>query len=282
MRPVLEHKFSVDQEKCIRCGECVNDCPANILVLGDETPALAAGRERDCIGCQHCLAVCPTGAVSVLGLQATDSLVLEGNLPSYNQLEHLLKGRRSVRRYSDENLDPTLLKELLETAWHAPSGRNGRQVQFTVIDDREVMNQIRNRTMDTLADITEKESLPQGFEFYKKIISAWQEHQADMIFRWAPHLLITSAPRTSPSLQQDTIIALSYFEMICHSAGIGTLWNGMVKTTMTLVPELWEMLALPDDHQLGFAMGFGRPAVSYTRTVQYRNPLINRVKPLGD
>jgi len=277
MRPGLEHQFTVDQEKCIRCGECVNDCPATILVIGDELPVVAQGMEGDCIGCQHCLAVCPTGAVSVLGLQADDSLELEGNLPSYRQVKHLMKGRRSVRRYLDENIDTSLLQELLEAAWHAPSGRNGRQVQFSVVDDREVMYQIRQRTMDLLAEVIRRDELPQGFEFFKGILKAWQEQRVDMIFRWSPHLLIASAPRHCPSPEQDTIIALSYFEMICQSAGVGTLWNGTVKMTLELLPELREMLTIPDSHQLGFAMSFGRPAVSYTRTVQHENAFIQRV-----
>ena len=69
MDQINENQFLVDQEKCIRCGECVNECPVNILVLGDSVPFVADGRNGDCIGCQHCLAVCPEGAVSVLGLR---------------------------------------------------------------------------------------------------------------------------------------------------------------------------------------------------------------------
>lgn len=37
-----------------------------------------------------------------------------------------------------------------------------------------------------------------------------------------------------------------------------------------------------DDREVGFAMSFGKPAVSYARTVQHRNGLIHRVKPLRD
>ncbi len=280
MRPYPDNRFIVEAEKCIRCGECVSDCPVNMLVIGDEPPAVAAGRERDCIGCQHCLAVCPTGAVSVLGLQAADSLKLDGNPVPYRQMERLVKGRRSVRRYLDENIDPALITQILEIAGHAPSGRNERRLQFSVVDDREVMNQVRHRTMDLLAASINGDSLPSGYRFFKSIVNGWQAYQADTIFRWAPHLLVASAARESAAPEQDAIIALSYFEIVCQSAGIGTLWNGMVKMTMTLVPELREMLGVPRDHQIGFAMSFGKPAVHYARTVQHNHGLIQRVKPL--
>ena len=68
-----ENQFHVDPAKCIRCGECVNECPVNILVIGDTVPFVADGRSGDCTGCQHCLAVCPEGAVSVLGLNPDDA-----------------------------------------------------------------------------------------------------------------------------------------------------------------------------------------------------------------
>ena len=271
------HQFQVDNELCIRCGECVSDCPVNILVIGAEPPTVAEGREGDCIGCQHCLAICPTGAVSVLGLQARDSLMLENNVPSYRQVEHLVKGRRSVRRYLDENVDPALIRQALETAWHAPSGRNNRQVQFNVVDDRETMQRVRVSVMQSLAHLAEQKRLPAGYEFFGSIVNGWQQYGVDTIFRWAPHLVITSAPPDSSSPDQDMMIALSYFELICHSMGLGTLWNGLVKMSLNLIPDLRSRLATPEEHVVGFAMSFGRPAVTYVRSAQYPAPLIRSI-----
>ena len=277
MGTAIAHQFQVDPELCIRCGECVSDCPVNILVIGDEPPAVAEGREDDCIGCQHCLAVCPAGAVSVLGLQARDSLKLDNNIPSFSQVEHLVKGRRSVRRYLNENVDPALISQALETAWYAPSGRNNRQVQFNVVDDRETMQRVRVSVMQSLAELAEKGELPAGYEFFTSIVKGWQEYGVDTIFRWAPHLVITSAPTNCSSPDQDMMIALSYFELICHSMGLGTLWNGLVKMSLNLIPELRTQLAIPEDHVVGFAMIFGRPAMTYARSVQYPAPLIRSI-----
>ena len=36
-------------------------------------------------------------------------------------------------------------------------------------------------------------------------------------------------------------------------------------------------LGIPADHLFGYAMIFGKPAVSYARTVLHRNPIIHRV-----
>ena len=270
MQPPANHQFRVDSERCIRCGECVNDCPVNILVIGEHNPTVAEGREQDCIGCQHCLAVCPTGAVSVLGLRSENSYLLDSvGLPSLEQCERLLKGRRSVRRYLDEDIDPARIRQLLEFAYHAPSGRNARELSFSVVDNRLVMHRIREQTMEGLSALAKNNQLPPGFEFFTNIVNGWNTYQADVLFRWAPHLLVVSAPEDSASPEQDGIIALSHFEIAAQCAGIGTLWNGLAKMAVSLIPELPTALNVPDGNLIVFTMSFGRPEVSYTRGAQY-------------
>lgn len=84
---------------------------------------MTAEKEAICYRCQHCFAVCPTGAISIFGLKPEESLAMTGDLPKPVQMEALLKGRRSVRRYHEENLDPEFLRKMLDVACHAPSAR---------------------------------------------------------------------------------------------------------------------------------------------------------------
>jgi nitroreductase/NAD-dependent dihydropyrimidine dehydrogenase PreA subunit len=273
-----ENQFHVDPAKCIRCGECVNECPVNILVIGDTVPFVADGRSGDCIGCQHCLAVCPEGAVSVLGLKPEDSYQLDGTeMPSYLQLDRLLRGRRSVRRYLDEDVDSTVIGKLLQTAYHAPSGRNDRRLSFSVIDRREVMNRFREQTYDGLSELVKNSELPAGYEFFVDIVNGWTMYQVDVLFRWAPHLVVATAPIDSPSAEVDTIIALGHFEIAAQGLGLGTLWNGLAKMSISLLPELKIPLKVPDQTLIGFTMSFGKPEVSYARSVQYE-PLVRIVE----
>ncbi len=277
MNQLNTNEFYADQKKCIRCGSCVNDCPVNILVIGDGTPFVADGRGADCIGCQHCLAVCPEGAVSVLGLQPDDSYLLEGaDLPTQPQIDRLLKGRRSIRRYFDEDVEPTVIQQLLQVAFMAPSARNNRRLSFSVIDKGEVMERFRRQTFDGLSDLVTNNELPVGYEFFADIVNGWKMYEADVLFRWAPHLLVASVPADSPSGEVDGIISLSHFEMAAQCAGLGTLWNGLVKMVMTLIPELRTPLKIPEDDQVVFAMSFGKPDVNYARAAQYE-PVIRVV-----
>lgn len=270
--------FKIDTAVCTHCGQCVADCPARIIAMEDDIPSIAPDREASCYRCQHCLAICPVSAVSILGRKPADSRPLGGMFPDPDKLETLIKGRRSVRSYKPENLEPELLQRLLEVAWHAPTGVNSRDVLFTVVDDRVKLARLRDEVMRGLGDLVRGEGLPQGMEFYTDFVRLWEEKQVDILFRGAPHLLIASAPRQGASPVPDCLIALSYFELFAQSMGVGTVWNGLTMWAINdLLPETRQLLGIPDEHVIGYAISFGRPAVRYCRTVQHGPATINRV-----
>lgn len=271
--------FTVDMTTCTRCGECVADCPARIIAMEAAGPTIAPDKEPACYRCQHCLAICPVGAVSTLGLAPADSLPLSGNLPDPGQLETLIRGRRSVRRYKPENLEPELLQRLLDVAWCAPTGMNSRDVLFTVVDDREKLAGLRDEVMAGLARLVREDKLPEGLEFFADFVRLWEEKGADTLFRGAPHLLIASAPRQSASPLPDCLIALTYFELFAQSLGVGTVWNGLSKWAIAdLLPEIRQRLGIPEDHLIGYAISFGRPALCFQRTAQRGRAAVNRVQ----
>jgi nitroreductase/NAD-dependent dihydropyrimidine dehydrogenase PreA subunit len=269
--------FRVDQEKCNKCGECAIDCPARVITMSAQGPAIPPEKEAGCYKCEHCLAICPNAAISILGLDPELSQPNTG-LPLPEQLEALIKVRRSVRRYQEENLDPALIQRLLEVAWYAPTGVNARQVRFTVVDNRARMAQVRDEVMAGLGRLVRQDLLPEPFAMFADIVSAWEEQGVDVIFRNAPHLLIASTPRQVPTPLADCMIALSYFDLYAQASNVGTLWGGLAKYAIDdLVPESRKILGIPEDHIVGYAMMFGNPAVHYPRAVQHAPALIHRV-----
>jgi nitroreductase len=181
----------------------------------------------------------------------------------------MIKNRRSIRRYKREAVDTILIRELLKAASYAPTGENGNSVRFTVVDNIETMDKLRDITYDAIIRAGEADKVPQNLNFIYEFARLWKKNGTDVVFRDAPHLVIASAPEDCPSPKEDTMIALSYFELLAVSDGLGTLWDGMFKLTLEYIaPELRRTFGIPDNHLVGYSMVFGKPAVRYARAVQ--------------
>jgi len=268
-------QFTIDESRCTRCHACANDCPIKIIHLKDGWPTIPEHKQASCFKCFHCLAVCPTAALSILGKHPDECHSLRGALPSAAQLETLLKGRRSVRRYRAENLDRETIDRLLGAAWHGASGHNARQVRLTVVDDRDALQRLRGDVLARIAELVRNRALPEGLESFSTFVRAWERNGEDIIFRGAPHLLIASADERCATPQTDCVIALAGFELLAQSMGIGTLWNGLAKWSLErFMPELPDRLGVPKDHRIGYVMSFGRPAVIYHRTAPHRPEIV--------
>lgn len=179
----------------------------------------------------------------------------------------LVRGRRSIRKYKDENVDPALINTLLAALANVPTGCNQRELTFTVIDDKAVMQSFREKILAALAAAAKANRIPERLAFIKDVPAAYAERKADIIFRGAPHALIVSAPSDAPCPNEDVALAVAYFELLAQCAGLGTVWWGMLKMALETLPELKPLIGLPAGHAY-YAMLFGHPAIRFRRTVQ--------------
>jgi ferredoxin len=274
----MDLNFVVDSEKCIGCKTCVADCPHNIIKFDTHIPKLI---NDDCLKCQHCLAVCPTGAISIMGFKPENSIPLnEKSLPSKEQMKTFVRARRSVRQFVQEDVSSVLIDELLSDTANAPTGCNDRELTFTVIDGIKAMQDLRRQVISSIeqkqeANMEIPSFLLDGIQNYKK-------NGIDDFFRNAPHLLIVSASKKATCGQEDVLIALSYFELLAQSAGLGTTWCGMLKFILNIAPELTGTIGLNKETAYCYAMMFGKPFVKYARTVQQdKTAKINKIKNLS-
>lgn len=274
--------LAVNDETCIGCGECAADCPYGLIVMEGDRPTIADSQAGMCVQCHHCLAICPTGALGIQGRKPADSLELPGDRPSAEQMAMLIKGRRTIRRYHSEPVSREEIDFLLQNVAYAPTGVNNRQVLFTLIEEPRVMAEFRQATYQALQAKIADGGLPAGMEYLEEAVRRAGESGEDTIFRGAPHFLVASSPKESPCPEVDCHIALSYFELLAASMGLGTVWSGLAKWSLTMIaPELLIKIGIPDSHIIGYMMAFGQPAVTYHRTVQRENNNVHRVTHLA-
>ncbi len=260
--------FKINQEKCVKCGLCVQECPMMVLSGEGEFPALIQGKEDGCIKCQHCLAVCPTGALSILDVDPAKSVPASAELPSGEQMSNLIKLRRSVRKYKKEALDKEVISQMVNTALHSPTGHNAQAVNFVVIDDPKDMAEIVELTYQEVAKMGESGQSSEFLGLLLQFQKMWESSGIDIMFRGAPHLVIATAAKSCATPIVDSVIALTSFELLAVSSGFGTLWNGMVKFVVDSSPKLRKRMGIPDDHEIGYLMLLGKPATKYARAVQ--------------
>jgi Fe-S-cluster-containing hydrogenase component 2 len=157
--------------------------------MQDRVPIVVEKKVVACIGCQHCLAICPAGALSILGSSPENCSALKGKLPTAEQVELLMKGRRSIRQYKDEDLEPELIEQLLNVAGHAPTGVNCAQVRFNLIDNKAALAVFREEAYAELARLAERGELPVNRKILGIFAGLWKDKGIDIIFRNTPHLL---------------------------------------------------------------------------------------------
>jgi len=134
-------QICIDTDKCTGCGKCVEVCKdfglrlTNGKVKVSETPCFG------CIGCGHCMAVCPREAITIDGrtLSYNDMFDLPDveNRANYDQLLALFTRRRSIREFTDRNIEPEILEKILQAAVTSPMGVPPSDVNVLIFDTKE-------------------------------------------------------------------------------------------------------------------------------------------------
>ena len=95
----------------------------------------------------------------------------------------------------------------------------------------------------------------------------------DVVFRNAPHMIVAATPKNAPCKEADPWIALSYFDLLAQSCGVGTCWCGFGVHAFRWNARLRRRLELPRGYKIGSVLLFGKPAVAYpraTRPLQFK------------
>lgn len=262
--------FKIDDSKCVKCGACVHDCAFRALRSGEDGLPRLAAADR-CMRCQHCLAICPVGAITLDGKRPEDSKPLKGLvLPSAEAVANWMVTRRSVRNFrKDEDVDRATLDRVLKVLGNTPTGCNARALTFACMPDRASMDRFRKdfiKVIERHRDGTKL--LPRWLAIAAIKLRKGGE---DVFFRSAPGMLIVSSDVSAPSVttpREDATVACSNFELLANANGIATCWCGFLSLVQREIPEILEDTIGIGRNNPFYAMLFGKSAVRYMRSVQ--------------
>jgi nitroreductase len=237
-------------------------------------PKFIEGAENKCISCGHCVAVCPTAALSLPSMPAEACLPLDKDWRvSPKNLEHFLKGRRSIRLYKEDIVERSIIEKLIDTARYAPSGINRQPVCWAVVYDKEKVKQLSALVIEWMRSLIKKNSaLAEAFRV-ENIIKMY-EKGADPITRGAPHIIIAYALKYDMTASQSCTIALTYLELMAASFGLGACWAGYVSMAINMLEQVRESIGLSKKTSAFGAMMIGYPKYNYSRIPLRNNPHI--------
>jgi nitroreductase/NAD-dependent dihydropyrimidine dehydrogenase PreA subunit len=259
--------LTIDKETCARDAICVAECPAGIIAqdTAEDYPALIQGGDQYCIGCGHCVAVCPHGAMTHWLVSPSQCTPIDATLQvSSEQMSHLLKQRRSIRSFKRKPVGRDTLETLIDCARYAPSGHNLQPVQWLIIYDGSTVQAMATHVLDWMQSLIAAQSPLAEAMHLDRTVAAW-EAGTDRILRGAPHVVVAFAHKDDRTAPAACTIAQTYLELMAHASGLGACWAGYFNAAANMWPPMQVALGLPKDHVSYGAMMVGHPRFKYHR-----------------
>ena len=152
-------------------------------------------------------------------------------------LENILT-RRSIRAFDQsKEVSTEELENIVTAGMFAPTARNRQLTLFTVVSNPAIISELQKAI---------------GLALDK----------ADYNFYSPKAIIITSCPRDSKFVKEDTSCALQNMFLYAHSVGIGTVWINQLVVTCDneYVRKVLNSIDIPADHVCGGMVALGYPA----------------------
>ena len=140
-----------------------------------------------------------------------------------------IKGRRSIRKYTQEPVSEEQVTQILEAGRWAPSRGNSQPWKFIVLND----NQIRKELA---------EAIPPG----------------KFLAQAAQGIAVVVSPKSSKHPEQEGAAAIQNMLLAAHALGLGTCWISVHGTDCE--EKAKTILQVPDDEWLLSVVSVGHPA----------------------
>jgi nitroreductase len=164
------------------------------------------------------------------------------------ELEACIKGRRSVRSYSDEPVSKKQIEAILEAGTWAPTGMDREPWRFIVIEDKKLIKYVSEATKLAI-----KKMMPTLAERFST--------EEDIICYNAPVLILICSekdPRWSGLNLLDCVLATQNMFLKAYEMGLGTCYMGYVGF-LNGKPEILKKIGVPENYELKVPFILGHP-----------------------
>ncbi len=195
-------------------------------------------------------------------------------------LEEIIKTRRSIRKYREEDVPTEMLLRAVDLACWAPNGGNYQPWMFFVVKNRALIGRIADEVKektDIMASWPEAQDYAETMQRYQSkapffrsapaligAASAEYRSDADKVLRRRglsdPMAAEMIQHRADVNSRVQTIAgAVAYLLLALHEMGLGACWMAGPMIART---EIEKMLEVPPTHRLFALVAVGYPAES--------------------
>jgi len=132
-----------------------------------------------------------------------------------------IDGRRSVREYTDEMVDDTVVRALIAAAIKAPSAINQQPWAFIVVREAATLTRISDQAKAHFL----KASLGAPAHPFRDMLNDPKFH----IFYHAPVLVVIAAAEPTDWAIEDCALAAENLMLTAYAKGLGTCWIGFAQ-----------------------------------------------------
>jgi len=277
-----EYRIAVDHAVCRTCGLCTEVCIHEKLQQPDKQAPPIVVEDMDCIACGHCVAMCPSGALShsAFGPGSIQPLHLE-LLPSPEQMMEALRARRSFRMFKDEPIARDVLEQVVEAARLAPSAHNTQTTSFIMVTDPEMLERVVDLTVKFLDGMSQYFRHPvkgriarmMGGDFVRGVLEmvpvfegvvelAHEGHELPMLLQ-APAWMVFYSDKSAGYATVNASLAMQNAMLMAQSLGLGSFYTGFLLVPTMRGFLMHDLLGLGHDQEIHGALALGVPKASY-------------------
>lgn len=228
------------------------------------------------------MAVCPSGSITITGRRMLPEMRLPMPAPEEiatpEQLEALLLKRRSVRVFTEKEVERSVIDSILRMASTAPMGIPPSDVEILVFSGREKVGEFRDDVMEyfrSLSKYFNRALLPfmrpfmkQGDyemvrDFVRPLLVEYLkggESHPDLLFYDSPLLLLFHSGGFS--YPTDPLIAATYASIAAESLGLGACMNGMIPM-IDYSRKIRQKYGIPKGNRVALGLMIGYPGIEY-------------------
>lgn len=273
--------FQVQKHNCTGCGLCIADCPPSVITLDDNKKAQIA--TENCMSCSHCAMICPVNAITADGQKLPE--YPSGELCLNEQIEHIVRSKRSVRTYRNAPVAQADIDAILESGKMTATASNSMQCQATLLTGAQVSMATSLMATQLLKLVKfMKSPIPQLFiktigrkgpaakyanketiKSFEAILKESRDGGEDRIFFKAPAVVILTYDKKKKMFgRTDTALAGAHMMLTGHGRSVESCMIGFAELALKN-KKVRAKLGIPANRMVGLVFTLGYTNKRYLR-----------------